>query len=248
MKERIGINASKTTIWRYTKGLDFSYQNIKRKFQLSTKSKKKRVEMAKKWILSSINWNRVIFSDEKLFTLNGIDSFYCWIKNGQSPKRIKKVMKSPGLMVWAMILPNGLLSYSIMKGKQNSDKYIAIIQNKAMKIIQLNYKEKMIFQQDNCPIHMSRSSMKFFQESNIQLLEWPAYSPDLNIIENVWPILSNHIHNGNNIKNLTELEMKIKEAFLWFNETKKDMVDNLYKSVIGRLISVISKRGERLKY
>jgi hypothetical protein len=42
------------------------------------------------------------------------------------------------------------------------------------------------FQQDNASIYASKSANKRFQEQNITLLPWPALSPDLNPIENLW--------------------------------------------------------------
>ena len=50
------------------------------------------------------------------------------------------------------------------------------------------------FQQDNAPIHVSKATRAFFQESNMQVMDWPAYSPDLNPIENVWGLLSRSIY------------------------------------------------------
>ena len=54
-------------------------------------------------------------------------------------------------MVWAMILPSGLLSYQIMEGKQDTKKYINIIDKFALLIIKLEVKPGFIFQQDNAP-------------------------------------------------------------------------------------------------
>lgn len=248
LKRRLNINASKSTILRRLKAIKYSYQDVKRKFYLNRDMKQRRVEMSKKYIILGTRWEKVIFSDEKMFTLDGCDSYRCWVENGRSPRRIKKVLRSPGLMIWGMTLPNGLLSYEIMRGKQNSANYINILKTKAIPIIQLNYNERMTFQQDNCPIHISKQTKKFFKETNLDILEWPAYSPDLNIIENIWQILSQYVYDGFQIKNLRELEIRIMQAVESFNENKTHIVENLYKSMPHRLISIISGRGDRIKY
>ena len=62
-------------------------------------------------------------------------------------------------MVLAMILPNGLLFYEILTGKQKSSNYIDIIKNKALPIMKINMKDKFVFQQDNSPIHKSKETM-----------------------------------------------------------------------------------------
>jgi transposase len=40
--------------------------------------------------------------------------------------------------------------------------------------------------QENAPCHKARSVLAFFEEKNIQSLNWPAFSPALNPIDNLW--------------------------------------------------------------
>ena len=130
-------------------------------------------------------------------------------------------------MVWGMLLPNGLLSYRLMIGKQNAQKYISILQSSVIPIMKINFKEAFIFQQDNCPIHVAAKTKTFLQNQDIDVMEWPAYSPDINIIENVWAILSNYVYADGKIENLSVLKSRISLAFKRFNEENIETVNKL---------------------
>ena len=40
--------------------------------------------------------------------------------------------------------------------------------------------------QDNAPCHKAKSIMDFLASNQVEMIQWPPYSPDLNPIENVW--------------------------------------------------------------
>lgn len=107
--------------------------------------------------------------------------------------------------------------------------------------------QSFFFSQDNCPVHTARLIREWVNHNNINVLPWPAKSPDLNPIENVWGYIVKQIYKRPfRPENADELWQAIENAW-------EDLVDtydmrSLIMSMTRRLESVVVTNGSATKY
>ncbi len=68
-----------------------------------------------------------------------------------------------------------------------------------------------IFQQDLAPAHSAKGTKSWFNDHGVTVLDWPANSPDLNPIENLWGIVKRKMRDTKS-NNADELKATVKET------------------------------------
>ena len=127
----------------------------------------------------------------------------------------------------------------------NADKYTEIIcENLEEAVLKMGLEEEFILQQNNDPKHTAKKTNKFFEDSNIKLLEWPAQSSDLNLIENLWSVLDSKVPLEKR-KNKNDC---FKNLQLAFENIDKNYIENLINSIPRRLEAIIKAKGGHTKY
>lgn len=206
-----------------------------------------RLTWAQKYMSWTTEWANVVFSDEKKFNLDGPDGFqYYWHDLRKEPQFFKKRNFGGGsLMLWAAFSMHGRTHLLKCDGRMNLKKYIDMLETELINFTDDKMGGDFVFQQDNAAIHVSRQSRAWFEEKEIDLLDWPACSPDLNPIDNLWGILARRVYaNGRQYASVNELYVAVCSAW---REIPQKIIDSLINSMTKRVFEVIKQGGKQLK-
>lgn len=180
-------------------------------------------------------------SDNRIFVWRKVGEEWmpCCLSTPPTPKF--------SLMIWGCITFDGVGTVTVLDGNINAQKYINIIDKQLWPVIARHFpRNNYIFQDDNAPIHRARIVQEFKVQNNMHSMVWPAQSPDLDIIENIWLRLKRELKNGNETfmcKN--QLEAAIRR--IWVNNPT-DYVQSLYRSIPRRIHRVLRSKGYITKY
>ena len=136
----------------------------------------------------------------------------------------------------------------------NSEKYDEHILSKVEEYVSVEQRMGRCpwYQHDNAPCHASSLTQSNLERRRIPTIEWPPYSPDLNLIEHVWVIMKRHIQNNyvrrsydNHTISRSDLKLLIQEAW---ELVRNEDIAALYDSWRDRCDAVIRANGGPTSY
>lgn len=133
----------------------------------------------------------------------------------------------------------------------NSNKYCEIIESHLFPNVH-RVGPRWRFQQDNSPVHTAGVTKQLFEDHRIRVIDWPANSPDLNPIENLWAILKQKVEKKVNIHILKKKKISTSEfqeiIRQEWDDIDRDTFLNLSRSMTNRITELIEKNGEKINY
>ena len=193
-----------------------------------------------------------MFTDESHFLVRGKHSQFVRKSAGEmltSHHINESVKHPPKKKVWGGFTWKRVGSLDPIEGMMNTDKYIDVLKRRAFPDLKRAFPgENGIFQQDLAPCHSSRKTVKFFQENQVSVLDWPGNSPNLNPIENLWAIVTGKCRLR---KTDCTTSRKLVEAiiYIWYHDDEiLEKCKKLVESMPTRVNDLLKPKGGHIKY
>ncbi|GFV84561.1 transposable element Tc1 transposase [Trichonephila clavipes] len=190
-------------------------------------------------------WNEVVFTDESRICLqhhNG--QIRVWRHRGERMLNSCVIHHhtgpTPGIMVWGGIGYHFRTPLVRIPGTLNSQGYIS----KVLEPVDLPYLQGLataIFQQDNAQPPVARIVQRFFVHYQIELLPWPARSPNLSPIENMGSMVAQRLSQiSPPAATPDQLWQRVEAAW---SAVPQELIQSLFESMTMRVAVVISNNG-----
>ncbi|GFX94675.1 transposable element Tcb1 transposase [Trichonephila clavipes] len=198
------------------------------------------------------DWACVLFSDESRFSLlSDCRRQLIWSESGTAyrPENIQEKDRYPtcSIMVWAGIMINGRTCLHVVaNGTMTGQRYIDEVLLPHVRLFRSAVGDKFVFMDDNVTCHRTLAVQDCLDSEGIQRLVWPARSPDLNLIENVWDALGRQVAGRNYPP--TNKNTLIRALTEEWDKLPQQLLHNVVQSMLRRVECCITLYGGHIPY
>ncbi|GFT49218.1 transposable element Tcb2 transposase [Trichonephila clavipes] len=197
-------------------------------------------------------WGRVLFTDESRFSLSS-DShrILIWRERGSRnhPSNIieRDRYGGRGVLVWGGIMLGSRTDLHIFDaGSVNGTRYCNEILLPYVRLFRGTMGLQFLFMDDNAPCHRTVAAEQLLKSEDIERMDWPARSPDLNPIEHVWDFLGRRLA-ARTLPPVTIRELRLALQDEWA-AMPQQLIDTLILSMGRRCETCLAVMGDDIPY
>lgn len=194
-------------------------------------------------------WCSVLFSDESRFSLHRADGRQrVYRRRGERYADACIIERDRfgggSVMVWGSIAHGYKSPLVVVDGTMTAVKYRDEIL--APHVVPITQQRALTFQHDNARPHVARICTEFLAQNNVDVMDWPPYSPDFSPIEHLWDELDRRVRRRVNIpRTLQELSGALTEEW---NNIPVYKINRLIGSMGSRIREGLNARGGHTRY
>ena len=145
--------------------------------------------------------------------------------------RSRQIWGRGSVMVWGWISHRVKTPLVVIQGNLTAVRYRdQVLMPHVLPLVNAHY---LTFQHDNARPHVARVCRYFLNQNNVQVLDWPPYSPDLNPIEHLLDALDRMVRKRVNVpNNVAQLQLALIQEW---NNIPQRTIDNLVGSMVRRV-------------
>ncbi|GFX58389.1 transposable element Tcb2 transposase [Trichonephila clavipes] len=197
-------------------------------------------------------WGRVLFTDESRFSLSS-DShrILIWRERGSRnhPSNIieRDRYGGRGVLVWGGIMLGSRTDLHIFDAVSvNGTRYCNEILLPYVRLFRGAMGLQFLFMDDNAPCHRTVAAEQLLESEDIERMDWPARSPDLNPIEHVLDFLGRRLA-ARTLPPVTIWELRLALQDEWA-AMPQQLIDTLIFSMGRRCETCLAVRGDHIPY
>ena len=258
-----GVEVSRSTVSRRLAAAGLHGRVARHKPRLTANHKTRRLAWARDHLTwTADDWARVLWSDESRFQLYQSDGrVYVRRCVGEAFAEgcVVPTVKhgGSGIMVWGCFSAAGVGDLVRVEQKIDAAVYVDVLRDHLIPSAHRLIGPEFLFQQDNAPPHTARITQEYLADPTpdfiremggsweVELMEWPAQSPDLNPLENLWNELERQLRREVRPRNNEELFVNLQR--IWYG-LDHQILANLLGSMGRRCQAVIDAGGGFTRY
>ena len=196
-------------------------------------------------------WDRVLFSDESRFSLSQADGrLRVWRRQGERFSNVcvqehDRFRQRRSVHVWAGISFNHRTVLHVLRNHVTAQTYVDEVLRPIVIPTLQAHQELLVFQHDNARPHAARLTVQFLQMNNVNVMDWPAFSPDMSPIEHLWDELERRVRVQGPYHNLQQLEASLIQEW---NRIPQNVIQTLVRSMGRRIRACIQANGGHTSY